>query len=74
MAGGHALQRHGDDAKPGKGAMRLRQGADARVFPGDDLTAEISTATHVLMTAGPSEGRDPVLARLREAFLPSHAT
>jgi nucleoside-diphosphate-sugar epimerase len=44
-------------------------GLTARIFPGDDLSDDLSTATHVLITAGPSDGRDPVLAHMREAFL-----
>lgn len=48
-------------------AERLRErGLAARVFPGDDLVADLSEATHVLVTAGPEDGRDPVLAELRE--------
>jgi nucleoside-diphosphate-sugar epimerase len=43
-----------------------RTGIAARIFPGDDLSAELARATHVLATAGPSEGRDPVLAALRD--------
>lgn len=44
------------------------EGLVARVFPGDDLEADLRTATHVLVTAGPDESRDPVLAHLRDAF------
>jgi len=44
------------------------EGLAARVFPGDDLAADLMDASHVLITAGPSEGRDPVLAHLRDAF------
>jgi nucleoside-diphosphate-sugar epimerase len=40
------------------------RGLIARVFPGDDLTAEIFRATHILVTAGPDKDGDPVLARL----------
>jgi nucleoside-diphosphate-sugar epimerase len=45
-----------------------REGLTARVFLGDDLSGEVATATHVLITAGPSDGRDPVLAELRDSF------
>ena len=44
------------------------EGLDARVFPGDDLTPDLARASHVLISAGPDDGRDPVLARLRDAF------
>jgi nucleoside-diphosphate-sugar epimerase len=43
-------------------------GVTTRVFPGDDLAADLARASHVLVTAGPQEGRDPVLAHLRDAF------
>lgn len=45
-----------------------REGFTARVFPGDDLGAEVARATHILATAGPSEGHDPVLAKLSDSF------
>lgn len=44
------------------------EGFAARVFPGDDLGAEVAQATHILATAGPAEGHDPVLAELRDSF------
>lgn len=40
----------------------------ARLFPGDDLTADLADATHVLISAGPDDGADPVLAQLHDAF------
>lgn len=42
--------------------------ATPRLFPGDDLTRDIAEATHILISAGPQDGRDPVLADLRDAF------
>jgi len=36
-------------------------GVPSRQFPGDDLSAEIAKATHLLISAGPSEDGDPVL-------------
>ncbi|MDG4647019.1 SDR family oxidoreductase [Roseibacterium sp. SDUM158017] len=51
-----------------KAEALAREGIAARVFPGEDLARDLSKATHVLATAGPAEGRDPVLAHLREAF------
>jgi nucleoside-diphosphate-sugar epimerase len=43
-------------------------GLETRVFPGDDLAADLATATHVLATAGPGPEGDPVLAQLRDAM------
>jgi nucleoside-diphosphate-sugar epimerase len=43
-------------------------GIEVRLFPGDDLTPDLASATHVLATAGPQDGRDPVLAELRDAL------
>jgi len=59
--------RSGDKAK----ALEA-EGITARLFPGDDLTRDIAEATHILVTAGPVERRDPVLATLRDAFV-AHA-
>jgi hypothetical protein len=53
---------------PEKARGFAQVGLTARIFPGDDLSDDIATATHVLITAGPSEGRDPTLARLSDAF------
>ncbi|WP_224816710.1 SDR family oxidoreductase [Hasllibacter sp. MH4015] len=43
-------------------------GVTPRIFPGDDLRADLAQASHVLISAGPQDGRDPVLAELRDAF------
>jgi nucleoside-diphosphate-sugar epimerase len=45
-----------------------REGLTARVFPGEEVTADLAGARRVLVTAGPENGRDPVLARLRDDF------
>jgi nucleoside-diphosphate-sugar epimerase len=45
-----------------------KEGLTARVFPGEDLAGDLAEASHVLVTAGPKDGRDPVLAHLRDAF------
>ncbi len=48
---------------------RLRDlGVEARVFPGTDLRADLARATHVLISAGPEDGRDPVLKHLAGDF------
>ncbi|MEM7723323.1 MAG: SDR family oxidoreductase [Pseudomonadota bacterium] len=44
-------------------------GITPRLFPGDDLTPDLAEATHVLISAGPQNGRDPTLALLRDAFI-----
>ena len=36
-----------------------------RIFPGSDMRPDLEQATHVLITAGPEEGQDPVLKHLR---------
>ena len=55
-------------------AATLRdRGIDMRLFPGDELASDLATASHVLVTAGPAEGRDPVLAQLAEAFVANAA-
>ncbi|HBQ35778.1 MAG TPA: NAD(P)-dependent oxidoreductase [Rhodobacteraceae bacterium] len=38
------------------------QGAKPKLWPGDDLSADISTASHILTSAAPTETGDPVLA------------
>lgn len=43
-------------------------GITPRQFPGDDLASDLADATHVLISAGPQDGRDPTLAILRDAF------
>ena len=45
-----------------------RLGIEARIFPGDDMRADLDWASHVLISAGPQDGSDPVLAELRDAF------
>lgn len=43
-------------------------GAEPLRFPGPEVEAALSTATHVLCSAGPTENGDPVLAHLRDAL------
>ena len=52
-----------------KAAHLTQSEIDARVFPGDDVRGDITWATHILITAGPEGGKDPVLTRLRPAFI-----
>ena len=50
-------------------AERLRaEGLTVRLFPGDDLGPDLAQARRVLITAGPEDGRDPVLSRLGHEF------
>jgi len=48
-------------------AARLHDlGVAPRVFPGTDMRADLARATHILISAGPEDGRDPVLRHLAE--------
>ena len=40
------------------------EGIDPLVWPGDDVTQALDQASHLLISAGPSEAGDPVLSRL----------
>ncbi|MHA7887598.1 SDR family oxidoreductase [Roseicyclus sp.] len=52
-----------------KAAQLEAEGLTARVFPGTDMAADLHWATHVLITAGPEDGHDPVLAHARDAIV-----
>ncbi|MEJ6389864.1 SDR family oxidoreductase [Gymnodinialimonas ulvae] len=54
--------------KPAKIGAMQRDGVTPLLFPGSDMTAHIDWASHVLISAGPQNGRDPVLAELRRMF------
>jgi len=43
-------------------------GAEARLWPGDDLSASFAAATHLLSSVGPDAEGDPVLAALGPAI------
>lgn len=51
-----------------KAAQLAAEGLTARVFPGTDMAEDIAWASHILITAGPEAGRDPVLAHARDAI------
>ncbi len=51
-----------------KAARPEAAGLTARIFPGTDMAADLAWATHVLSSAGPEDGSDPVLAEARKAF------
>ena len=44
----------------------LARGIEALVWPGADMTAALDAATHVLISASPDDGVDPVLAALQD--------
>ncbi|WP_386679469.1 SDR family oxidoreductase [Loktanella sp. R86503] len=46
-------------------AMRAR-GVEALIWPGADVTEAISAASHLLISASPDDGSDPVLAALHD--------
>lgn len=52
-----------------KAARLAEDGLTARVFPGTDMAGDLDWASHVLVTAGPQDGHDPVLAAARDAFV-----
>lgn len=49
-----------------KAAALLAEGTKPRIWPGADLTPALNAATHLLISAGPSEDGDPVLNALRD--------
>ncbi len=52
-------------SRSAEGAARIAAtGAEARIWPGADLTPDLGRATHLLSSVAP-QGDDPVLARLR---------
>ncbi|MBZ0124213.1 MAG: SDR family oxidoreductase [Roseovarius sp.] len=54
----------GTTRKPEKAAEIEAEGAIPVLWPDGDLAEAFATATHILVSAGPDEGGDPVLARL----------
>lgn len=48
-----------------KAAELMASGTESRIWPGADLTPALNTATHLLISAGPSDAGDPVLNELR---------
>lgn len=47
-----------------KAERLVQEGVEARLFPGTDLTADLDAASHLLISAGPDAGGDPVLGAL----------
>ncbi|AGI69932.1 hypothetical protein OAN307_c45770 [Octadecabacter antarcticus 307] len=48
-----------------KAAALMAGGTEPRIWPGADLTPALNAATHLLISAGPSDAGDPVLNELR---------
>lgn len=48
-----------------KAASLMAQGTEPRIWPGANLTPALNAATHLLISAGPSDDGDPVLNDLR---------
>lgn len=51
-----------------KAAQMMVDGTEPRIWPGADMTPALKAATHLLVSAAPSEEGDPVLAELRDAI------
>lgn len=58
----------GTTRSPERAARLAGEGIEARVWPGKDLTGDLDAATHLLISAAPDAGGDPVLAELREGI------
>ncbi len=58
----------GTTRSPEKAQAMEARGITARLFPGTDLSADLSRATHILISAGPNEAGDPVLTEARDAI------
>ncbi len=48
-----------------KAAALMSEGIEPRIWPGADLVPALNAATHLLISAGPTEDGDPVLNELR---------
>jgi len=56
----------GTTRKPEKAAEFTAEGTTPQIWPGDDITEALHSATHILISAGPNESGDPVLNALRD--------
>ena len=50
----------------GKAGVLRAEGAEPLIWPGADLTQALDAATHLLISAAPDEGGDPVLRGVRD--------
>jgi len=58
----------GTTRSPEKAKEMEARGITARLFPGTDLSADLTRATHILISAGPNEAGDPVLTAASDAI------
>ena len=58
----------GTTRSPEKAKEMEARGITARLFPGTDLSADLTRATHILISAGPNEAGDPVLTAASHAI------
>ncbi|SLN34525.1 SDR family oxidoreductase [Pseudooctadecabacter jejudonensis] len=49
-----------------KATSLMAEGVEPRIWPGADLTPALNAATHLLISAGPTEDGDPVLGKVRD--------
>ncbi len=56
----------GTTRRADKAAALATEGVEAVVWPGSDLRAALDAATHLLVSAAPDAGGDPVLRELRD--------
>lgn len=49
-----------------KASELMSQATEPRIWPGSNMIPALDAATHLLISAGPSEAGDPVLAELRD--------
>jgi len=64
----------GTTRTPEKAAVLEKEGVTARMSPGDDLTADIAKATHILASAAPTDGGDPFLLAYQDALAEAPAS
>lgn len=58
----------GTTRSPEKAQAMEARGITARLFPGNDLSADLARATHILISAGPNDAGDPVLTEASDAI------
>ncbi|PCJ77035.1 MAG: NAD(P)-dependent oxidoreductase [Rhodobacteraceae bacterium] len=56
----------GTTRSPDKAATMKADGIEAILWPDADITEALSAATHILLSAAPSEDGDPILSALRD--------
>lgn len=58
----------GTTRQPERAGAIAASGVTPLIWPGEDIMAALDSATHLLVSAGPGEGGDPVLAQLHDAI------